>query len=75
MKKRACLALFIIGLACLCVSILLAVIETANADIIGGSDLSTFMLTFRTHRMYAVLMLCGIVPAIIATVVYAVKTQ
>ena len=72
-KKSIILALLIIGIVFMCVSVLLAVIETVNADIIGGADFPTLVMMFRTHGVYTVLMLCGIVSAIAAAVLLVVK--
>ena len=72
-KKHVVFALIIIGILLTCTSVLLAVIETANADVIGGADFPTFALMWRTHPAYTALALFGIAAAITAAVLLAVK--
>ena len=72
-KKQIALALMIIGALLACASFVMMIIETANADIIGGADIPTFELMWRTHPAYTVLALFGIVATTTAAVLLAVK--
>ena len=51
MKKKYFTAIFlVVGLILICLSIILAIIATANKDVIGGADFSTFLLVFSRGR-------------------------
>ena len=60
--KKFSLLLAITGTVFLCLGFLLAGIATANRDIIGGADLSTFFYVFSQERngLYQTLSLLGV---------------
>lgn len=70
-KKPIVIALFIVGLVLICLSVALAVIATANKNIIGGADLPTFTYVFfyENRSMYSTLAFCGVVSIIVSVVV------
>ena len=71
MKKKYFTAIFlVVGLILICLSIILAIIATANKDVIGGADFSTFLLVFSRGRggLYSILASCGMVSLVISAV-------
>ena len=70
-KNRIVIALFIVGIVFICLSVVLAVVATANKNIIGGADLPTFTYVFfyENRGMYSTLAFCGVVSIIVSVVV------
>ena len=62
MKKKYSIALLFVGGVFICLSVLLAIVATANKDIIGGADWSTFCFVFFSENsgLYAFLALIGV---------------
>ncbi|MBQ8359413.1 MAG: hypothetical protein IJX37_05830 [Oscillospiraceae bacterium] len=52
MEKRIRIAVAAAGVFIILLSLILAVVRTANAEIIGGADLPTFLFYFRTKYMW-----------------------
>ena len=46
MKKAIVAVLLILGIALICLSLVLAIVSTSNTNIIGGADLATFQYYF-----------------------------
>lgn len=61
-KKHIVGLLLAVGLGLLCIALLMAGIETAHKDIIGGPDLHTFffVLSHGSNRLYSNLAYSGI---------------
>lgn len=70
-KNRIVIALFIVGIVLICLSFVLAVVATANKNIIGGADWPTFTYVFFYDKrgMYSTLAFCGVIAIIVAVVV------
>ncbi len=70
-KKLLAIALSVVGLILICLSIVLALIETGNKDIIGGADFPTFLSVFFREKMglYSTLAFCGILSLAASAVV------
>ncbi|MBQ4563246.1 MAG: hypothetical protein IJA58_02055 [Lachnospiraceae bacterium] len=70
-KKPIVITLLIVGIALVCLSLILAVVATANKDIIGGADWPTFTYVFfyENRGMYSTLACCGVISVIVAAVV------
>jgi hypothetical protein len=70
-KNRIVIALFIVGIVLICLSFVLAVVATANENIIGGADWPTFTYGFFYDKrgMYSTLAFCGVIAIIVAVVV------
>ena len=75
-KKPIVIALFIVGIVLICLSVALAVIATANKNIIGGADWPTFVYGFshENRGMYSTLA-CGGVITIVVSVVMGLKKK
>jgi len=72
MKKKHLFAIALaIGITLICLSLVLTVIETANKNIIGGTDLPTFLFVFFSHKrgLYSSLAFLGAVLAVISVIV------
>ncbi len=72
-RKWIVIALLLIGIALLCVPVVLAIRETGNTDIIGGAGLHTFpFIFFRRHQgayfFSAVLGVCAMIAALLVGV-------
>ena len=69
-KKYIVIILFIVGAVLVCLPLVLAVIETANKDIIGGADIYTFnYVFFRENRgIHSILTICGMIFIIVSVV-------
>ena len=76
-KKHIATILLIIGILLLCVSIVLAVIETRNKDTIGGADFPTFVFVFfrENKGIYFALACLGIISLIASVIVRTRKTM
>ncbi len=76
-KKHITLSLLVIGIILLCASIIPAIIETANTDIIGGAGFPTFQLIFsyKYGGLYSILAFNGVVAIIAALLVGLVKRK
>ena len=76
-KKHIATILLIIGILLLCVSIVLAVIETRNRDTIGGADFPTFVFVlFRENKgIYFTLACLGVISLIASVIVRSRKTK
>lgn len=68
-KKPIVLSLLVAGIVLLCLSLALAVVATANKNIIGGADWPTFTYVFfhENRGIYSTLACCGVL-AIVAAV-------
>ena len=66
-----------IGVLLLCLSVILAIIETVNKDIIGGADFSTFLFVFKYENdgLYSMLALLGVADIIVAIAWKLVKRK
>ena len=75
-KNRIVIALFIVGIAFMCLSVVLAVVATANKNIIGGADWPTFVYVFshENRGIYSTLACCGVI-AIVVSVVMGLKKK
>ena len=62
-KKMAATICLIVGILLICVSVIGAVVETNHKNIIGGTDLPTYLFVFfRQHRgIYSLLSIGGLV--------------
>ena len=69
-KKIMVTVLLVAGIILLCTSIILAAIATANKNIIGGADLSTFLFVFSHQNggIYSLLSFFGIICIVTAAV-------
>jgi hypothetical protein len=76
-KKRIVAVLLAAGMILPCTSIILAAIATANKNIIGGADLSTFLFVFSHQNggIYALLSFFGAVCVIAAAVTGILKKK
>ena len=52
MEKRIRIAVASVGAVLILLSLVLTVVRTSNANIIGGADFSTFLLYFTTKYMW-----------------------
>lgn len=70
-KKPIVIILLAIGIALVCLSLVLAVVTTASKNIIGGADLPTFIYVFfhENRGLYFTLACCGVLSVIVAVVV------
>ncbi|MBQ8407268.1 MAG: hypothetical protein IJY39_00235 [Clostridia bacterium] len=77
--KNNKIALFVlsIGVLLLCISIVLAIVETGNKDIIGGADFSTFLFVFKYEKdgLFSKLALLGVADIIVAIAWELVKRK
>lgn len=75
MKKIIAIALLIFGVLLFAVPLVLAVIATANTNVIGGADLATFIYHFckANGGLYFLLSLAGIAFLVSGTIVNVVK--
>ena len=75
-KKHIVILLLVIGVVLLCVSIVFALIATANKNIIGGADWPTFLFVFSYEKrgLYSTLAFLGIV-AIVASIVVGIAKR
>lgn len=75
-KKPIVIALFIAGIVLVGLSVVLAVVITANKNIIGGADWSTFVYVFshENRGIYSALTCCGVI-AIVVSVVMGLKKK
>ena len=75
-KKYIVIFLLAIGIVMLCLSVVFAVISTANKNIIGGADLSTFLFVLRHEKkgLYFVLSILGLA-VIIASVIFGMAKK
>ena len=66
-----------IGVLLLCLSVILAIIETVNKNIIGGADISTFIFVFKYENdgLYSMLALLGVADIIVAIAWELVKRK
>ena len=77
MKKRMIvIALLAVGILLFCISVILAILETAQVDMIGGVDVSTFMFVFfnKYKGVYSMFSMVGIICILIGTAI-AVRTH
>ena len=76
-KKHIVIILLIIGILLLLIPIILAIMETANTNIIGGADFSTFRYVFfsKHRRLYSRLAFGGIISIILSIVIGIVKKK
>ena len=76
-KKPIVITLLIVGIALVCLSLVLAIVATANKNIIGGADLPTFTYVFfyENRGMYSTLACCGVLSIIAAVVVGLLKKK
>lgn len=65
-KKYLATILLVTGIILICLSIVLAVIETSNKNIVGGADFPTFIFVFSREKkgLYSTLAFSGIVSLI-----------
>ena len=76
MKKKAIIWLLIAsGVILICLSVILALYETSNVNIIGGADWSTFRFVFkyRNGGLYSHMLsigVLGLIAALIVGIVY-----
>lgn len=77
MKKKYGIALLIAGVVLICLSVLLAIIATANKDIIGGADLPTFFYVFFSeHRgLYSFLAVFGVLFVAASAILSRIKEK
>lgn len=66
-----------IGVVLVCISVILAIIATGDKNIIGGSDLPTFLFLFFHEKrgLYSALAFLGFSAIIASVVVGAVKKR
>lgn len=71
------ISLFIVGSAQLLLSLILAVVTTANRNIIGGADLPTFLFIFVRENggIYFALACLGVLFIIVSIVVGVMKKK
>ncbi len=76
-KKHIIVLLFTIGVILLCISIVFAIIATGNKNIIGGSDLPTFIFVFFHEKrgLYSTLAFFGIGAIIVSIVVSKIEKR
>ena len=67
--------LILIGIALIAISFVLAIIVTANTDIIGGADLSTFRFVFfrQNKGSYSMIAFVGIALIIVSSFIKSKK--
>ena len=78
MKKRAFfIILLFIGIALICVSIVSAIVKTAQTDIIGGADMPTFIFVVsdKSNILYTALSIIGLFTIITAIVMLVIKKK
>lgn len=70
-KKYMATILLVTGIILICLSIVLAVIETSNKNIVGGADFPTFIFVFFREKkgLYYTLAFSGIVSLISSAIV------
>lgn len=75
-KKLFVVSLLTVGVVLLCLSIIFAMIETGNKNIIGGADFPTFLFVFYREKrsLYSTLAFFG-VAAIIASAVAGIAKK
>ena len=76
-KKHIIFLLLTIGVVLVCISVILAIIATGDKNIIGGSDLPTFLFVFFREKrgLYSALAFLGFCAIIASVVVGAVKKR
>ena len=69
-KNPIVIALFIAGIVLICLSVVLAVVATANKNIIGGADWPTFTYVFFYERrgLYSTLAFGGLIAIVVSAV-------
>lgn len=67
-KKYISIALLVVGIALICLSVVLAVASTSEKNIIGGADWPTFRYVFFSEHggILSFLSLCGVVSILAA---------
>ncbi len=75
MKKKYSIVLLFVGIALICLSVILAISATADKDIIGGADWPTFSLVFFSeHRgLYCYLALFGVLLVVASAILSKTK--
>ena len=76
-KKPIVIALFIVGIVFICLSVALAVVATANKNIIGGADWPAFVYVFshENRGMYSALACGGVISVLTSIVLGVVKKR
>ncbi len=76
-KKYGLVTLLWIGIVLLWLSVILAVIATANKDVIGGADLSTFLFVFSCENrgVYSILAFFGLFIMIASAILLKIKRK
>lgn len=76
-KRLLSMFLLFIGITLICSSVGFALLETANADVVGGADIDTFIYVFTKAHMggYSIAAVIGAVIAAVSFIVYPIKRK